>query len=107
MSPFSREGYTLPNLKVGNWRFGDGFFDSGNFSPIFWYPKVRTFVESALFQVTKNGTLNARRRKDSENLAKHPPKWWGRHLFHAFFRANIELILKFANCWPFWAIFPW
>ena len=23
-------------------------------------------------------------RTESKNLAKHPPKWWGRHLVHAF-----------------------
>ena len=29
-------------------------------------------------------------RTDSENLAKHPPKWWGRHLVH--FWASIKPI---------------
>ena len=34
-------------------------------------------------------------RTDSKNLAKHPPKWWGRHLVHAFpfsgeYQANVE-----------------
>ena len=34
-------------------------------------------------------------RTDSKNLAKHPSKWWGRHLVHAFpflgeYQANFE-----------------
>ena len=45
---------------------------------------------------------------DSKNLAKHPPKWWGRHLVHAFpFSGEYQ-----ANFWklpilaPLGALFP-
>ena len=47
-------------------------------------------------------------RTDSKNLAKHPPKWWGRHLVHAFpFLGEYQ-----ANFWklpilgPSGALFP-
>ena len=50
-------------------------------SAIFWHLKTGTFAKSARLQVPKNGPEP---RTDPKNPAKHPPKWWGRHLDHAF-----------------------
>ena len=44
------------------------------------YSKVGTFVEREKWDFSSDG-IN---KKESENLLKHPPKWWSRHLFHAF-----------------------
>ena len=44
-----------------------------------------TFGESAGFQVTKKWQFQRPNlRTDSKNLAKQPPKWFNRHLIHAF-----------------------
>ena len=45
-------------------------------------------------------------RTESKNLAKHPPKWWGRHLVHAFpfsgeYQANFENHVFRADSGPF------
>ena len=41
-------------------------------------------------------------RTDSKNLAKHPPKWWGRHLVHAFpFSGEYQ-----ANFWKLQILAP-
>ena len=44
-------------------------------------------------------------RTDSKNLAKHPPKWWGRHLVHTFpfsseYQANFEKLHIFYRFGP-------
>ena len=47
-------------------------------------------------------------RTDSGNPAKHPPKWWGRHLFHVFTIFG-RVLSKFSNLLifgQFRAIFP-
>ena len=56
--------------------FRSRFLDSGAQSPIFWYPKVGTFVESALFQVTTSSKPSKMRfencktsTRKTENLA--------------------------------------
>ena len=43
-------------------------------------------------------------RTDYKNLAKPPPKWWGRHLVHAFpfpgeYQANFEKLHIFLLFW--------
>ena len=41
-------------------------------------------------------------RTDSKNLAKHPPKWWGRHLVHSFpFSGEYQ-----ANFWKLHILAP-
>ena len=90
--------------------FWSPFLDLGARSAIFWHLKMGTLAKSARFQVSKNGTSKERPnlRKDSKNLAKHLPKWWGRHLGRAFlflgrYQVNFEKSYIFQGLG---AVFP-
>ena len=52
----------------------------GGVSRGFWNPFLYSGAQSAIFWHFERPDL----RTDSKNLAKHPPKWLGRHLVHAF-----------------------
>ena len=49
------------------------------------YPLIQNFLTKCPFSsVKKRHFARPNLRTDSKNFAKHPPKWRGRHLFHAF-----------------------
>ena len=49
----------------------------GGVSRGFWGPFEALGARSAIFWHLKTGTFG-------KSPAKHPPKWWGRHLAHSF-----------------------
>ena len=78
-------------------------------------PKISKFQKSVWYSLENRNACqkcpfwNAKKwhferrnlRTDSKNLAKHPPKWWGRHLVHAFlfsgeYQANFWKLLILA-----------
>ena len=51
----------------------------------FWVIKNGHFWQKCPFSIAKKWHFQRPNlRTDSKNLAKHPPKWLGRHLVHAF-----------------------
>ena len=65
--------------------------------------------QKCLFSRAKKWHLQRRNLgKDSTNLAKHPPKWWGRHLFHVFsiFGWVLSKYRKLMLFEPFQSHFP-
>ena len=57
--------------------------------------KYGFFSKVPIFKRKKWHFERPNQRTDSKNLAKHPPKWWSKHLGQAFpFRASIKPILK-------------
>ena len=67
-------------------------------------------VKSAHVQAPKNGTSSAPNQKRRPPFhANILPKWWNRHLFHAFFNFGwvLSKFWKIAFFGPFWAVFLW
>ena len=48
------------------------------------YQQWNSVAKSACFKVQKMALRAPKSKNGLKNLAKHPLKWWGRHLVHAF-----------------------
>ena len=67
-------------------------------------------AKNAHVQAPKNGTSSAPNQKRRPPFhANILPKWWNRHLFHAFFNFGwvLSKFWKIAFFGPFWAVFLW
>ena len=70
----------------------------GGVSRGFWTPFLNRVARSAIFWHFERPDL----KTESKNLAKHPPKWLGRHLGHAFsFSGEYQ-----ANFWKSYFLGP-
>ena len=74
------------------------------------YAPLKLYMRRALLAFSRAKKWHFERpdlRTESKNLAKHPPKWLGRHLGHAFpFSGECQAkILKIMFLEPFGALF--
>ena len=90
-------------------RFFNSVFSFGRSKSCFLSREKRHFCRKCPFSRDKKWDLERPKlRTEFKNLAKHPPKWWTRHLFHAFsiFGRALDKFWKIAYFRSFLRRFP-